>query len=310
MSGNDHLVEGGLESREIRLADPVPFVRLPNPKKIFTGRADRLDQLSTNRHSQGRFFAFMSAVARCQQDALDRLSLFDPPQERLEHCRGNPLPPIDVRAIKPGPAWHETLTHVARQIESLEIPAAARSALKRLRQIDARVLEGWAEAMLRGIYAPVNRALAPFLSAALQVCWVGMAGRLDAEKLIRLENPGLCPACGMPPLAGIVCADPAVHGSRYLCCGLCATQWHMVRIKCSHCGSMNGISYYAIEGRALAVKGETCDTCRTYLKIMYEEEDTRVDPFADDLATVALDVLLGEAGWGRLVPPPFVFTSH
>jgi FdhE protein len=164
--------------------------------------------------------------------------------------------------------------------------------------------------MLRGIHTPVDRALAPFLGAALQVCWVSMAGGLDAEKLARLENPGLCPACGTPPLAGIVCADPAVRGNRYLCCGLCATEWHMVRIKCSHCQSTAGIAYYAIEGSATAVKGETCQACRTYLKMMYEEEDTKVDAFADDLATIALDILLGEAGWSRLVPPPFGFTFH
>ena len=42
------------------------------------------------------------------------------------------------------------------------------------------------------------------------------------------------------------------------------------------------------------------EVSRSYFK------DPDADPFADDLATVALDVLVGEAGWARAAANPFL----
>ena len=50
---------------------------------------------------------------------------------------------------------------------------------------------------------------------------------------------------------------------------------------------------------AAAVRAESCDTCHTYRKIVYREKDANVDPVADDLATVTLDLLMTEAGYHR-----------
>jgi formate dehydrogenase accessory protein FdhE len=47
-------------------------------------------------------------------------------------------------------------------------------------------------------------------------------------------------------------------GHRYLHCGLCATEWHMVRVKCTHCESTKGVAYQGIEGDAGVVLAETC----------------------------------------------------
>jgi FdhE protein len=35
---------------------------------------------------------------------------------------------------------------------------------------------------------------------------------------------------------------------------------------------------------------------------LYQAKDMQVDPFADDLATLGLDVLVAEAGWARHAP--------
>jgi FdhE protein len=48
------------------------------------------------------------------------------------------------------------------------------------------------------------------------------------------------------------------------------------------------------------VKAEACAACKTYVKIMNREKDPQVDPFADDLATLSLDVLMAEEGYQRL----------
>ena len=57
-----------------------------------------------------------------------------------------------------------------------------------------------------------------------------------------------------------------------------------------------------LEGSNGAVRAETCDNCKSYLKIVYQEKDPYVDPVADDLATLALDILVDEAGFERSGP--------
>jgi FdhE protein len=40
--------------------------------------------------------------------------------------------------------------------------------------------------------------------------------------------------------------------------------------------------------------------------MLYQARDIAVDPFADDLATLGLDVLVAEAGWSRHAPNPLL----
>ncbi len=40
--------------------------------------------------------------------------------------------------------------------------------------------------------------------------------------------------------------------------------------------------------------------------MLYQARDMSVDPFADDLATLALDLLVAEAGWARHAPNPLL----
>jgi len=90
-------------------------------------------------------------------------------------------------------------------------------------------------------------------------------------------------------------------GHRFLHCSLCSTQWHYVRVKCAHCESTKGISYASLDDgsgrqRKPAVVAEVCDECDHYLKIAYMDRDPQVEPCADDLATLALDLLVADTG--------------
>jgi FdhE protein len=117
----------------------------------------------------------------------------------------------------------------------------------------------------------------------------------------------VCPVCGSLPLASIVRAQGAHQGYRYLHCGLCATEWHLVRIKCSHCLSTEGIRYHYVDGGAEAVRAESCENCRTYRKILYQEKDPAVEPLADDLASLALDLLMGREHFHRTCGNPLLW---
>jgi FdhE protein len=78
---------------------------------------------------------------------------------------------------------------------------------------------------------------------------------------------------------------------------------------CITCGDSRAVSLKGIEGDADVVKAETCDACHTYAKMLYQSKDMKVDPFADDLATLGLDVLVAEAGWARHAPNPLLLVG-
>src|SRR5437868_5046602 len=115
--------------------------------------------------------------------------------------------------------------------------------------------------------------------------------------------------CGMMPVASVVRVDKHSQGYRYLHCALCATEWHMVRLTCSQCLATQDISYHSIEGGSDAIRAESCGSCRTYRKILYQEKDTGVEPVADDLASLALGLLLGEAGYHRASGNPLLWQN-
>ena len=54
------------------------------------------------------------------------------------------------------------------------------------------------------------------------------------------------------------------------------------------------------------MKAETCESCRGYVKIMHQHKDPALDPVADDVATLGLDLLVREAGYRRGGVNPFL----
>jgi FdhE protein len=79
-----------------------------------------------------------------------------------------------------------------------------------------------------------------------------------------------------------------------------------VRADCTGCGESKGLVLQEIEGGSGAIKAETCDTCHGYAKVLYQANDPAVDPMADDLTTLGVDLAVSKAGWSRLPPDPLV----
>ena len=79
---------------------------------------------------------------------------------------------------------------------------------------------------------------------------------------------------------------------------------------CITCRSTGALSLRGIEGDSGAVKAEVCDDCHTYAKMLYEAKDMQIDPFADDLATLGLDMMVAEAGWARHAPNPLLLVDN
>jgi FdhE protein len=87
---------------------------------------------------------------------------------------------------------------------------------------------------------------------------------------------------------------------------LCGTLWHYVRIKCVLCGSTKGIGYKEIEGEGGSIKAETCDSCHSYVKVLYQVRSAELEPVADDVASLGLDILLSDSEYRRGGYNPFL----
>jgi FdhE protein len=300
--------------RDGSIAGGIPTVPQFRPVagEVFAERGARLRVLAPG-HALEAYLRFVAALSDAQ-DKMMRAAILSPasgggagwgspPDEQtLQHCREHGLPPLSVDGHRRDPAWRDVLAGISSTFNPDALPPQARDVLSALAAAPVDSLESAATGLLAGAYAEVDAGRAPFIAAALQVYWVKMALQLGEAGFSRDVRYGLCPVCGSHPVASIVRVGGAAQGLRYLVCSLCASEWHVVRVKCSACASTKGIGYLGIEGANQAIKAECCDECRAYLKIFYLEKDTSLDPVADDLATLALDMLVDEQGYNRVGP--------
>lgn len=283
----------------------IRFLFLPG-RDLFARRAERFRVLSPG-HPVGEYLDFLALLADAQQEALDRFPPLPPPTpEEQSLCRQHGMPLLAARSWPRNPAWREGLALILHRMVEAPLPEAARQAATGLISAGESRLEEIAGRILAGAPATISPQELPFVAAALQAYWVHLATALGEGAFARLEEGGVCPVCGSSPAVGIVHANGSEQGLRYLSCSLCASQWHMVRLKCSVCEATEGLGYYSLEGTDGAVKAESCPDCNTYLKLLYLAKDGRMEATADDLATLALDMLMDEAGKARGGPNLFL----
>jgi FdhE protein len=216
------------------------------------------------------------------------------------------MPPLAADGHRRDAGWREGLANLLEACAEGTAPAAAQAVIADLRKRDAGALEALADDFLHGHVQSADVGAALYVAAALQVYFTRAAATLPVAELRLLPQRGLCPCCGSTPGAGLITASGRTPGVRYLYCSLCGTGWNHVRAICVTCGESRRLSLKTPEGDTGHVKAETCDDCGTYAKMIYQAEDTAADPVADDLATLGLDLMVGEAGWARHAPNPWV----
>ncbi len=288
----------------------IPRVSLPDRASVFATRAARLRQLAED-SPVADYLLLMARLVDAQQRALKDCAAPSASEDRISLAQAHGMPPLQAVGWPRDPLWRGILGRLVDEVAGGEgVPAEAVevcASLRRALDADPEALEDLAEAVLSEQDAGVDGAAAPFIMAALQVYWTDLASRFDEKNLPVVSPFGVCPVCASLPVASVVRVGGQFEGYRYLCCSLCATQWHMVRVKCTHCEDVESVAYQAIEGRSPAVKAETCDHCHTYRKIFYQDKDLNVEPVADDLASLMLDVLVGEAGYSRASGNPLLW---
>ncbi|EJO28443.1 formate dehydrogenase accessory protein FdhE [Achromobacter marplatensis] len=288
----------------------IPRVSLPDRASVFATRAARLRQLAAD-SPVADYLLLMAQLVDAQQRALKDCAAPEASEDRVALAQAHGMPPLQAIGWPRDPMWRNILAQLVDEVargknvpaEAIEVCAALRRAVDE----DPESLEDLAEAVLAEQDQGVDSAAAPFVMAALQVYWTDLASRFDDQQLPVVSPFGVCPVCASLPVASVVRVGGQFEGYRYLCCSLCATQWHMVRVKCTHCEDVESVAYQAIDGRSPAIKAETCDHCHTYRKIFYQDKDLHVEPVADDLASLMLDVLVGEAGYSRASGNPLLW---
>ena len=339
------LVQRLLQPGEIEALDhnAIPRLLLPQPATLFEARAARLRQLAAGgvpgipvEDALRGYLGLMAAVADAQHAVVTRLGATGvplPEHKALQVAHDHNMPPLPATGTRPA-VW---LGVFASLLDALGAGAAKSpspqldAALAALRATPSAELEGIADAILGDFADGADPLRAPFVAAALQVTWSLMAAQLDAAWAQPLITGTLCPVCGSHPVASVVRIGGQSQGYRYLHCAVCESEWHMVRVKCSCCESTAKIAYQGLvnqdadpvadnaaaakDGKTLSkandptkvARAETCDACHTYRKIFNQEHDFHVEPVADDLASMMLDVLVSEAGYARASGNPLLW---
>jgi FdhE protein len=273
-----------------------------DPMDVFAHRARRFAQLAEG-HPLGDYLRFMGRLAQAQQRALDAMPAVPLPDAAAQsQSRQHGMPLVPAQSWPRDAAWHAALTAILDEV----LPAAngaAVATIASLRALDDAALEGLADRVLRTELYGEQADKLPFVAAALQVYWTRLAAQIGTDALAPLDVSGVCPCCGALPSASVIGAAPEVPGLRFLHCSLCNTAWHLTRAKCTACDAdENAVAYQRIEGDAGLVQAETCDVCKSYLKLVRRDKDAAADPVAEDLATLALDILVDESGFSRSGP--------
>jgi FdhE protein len=294
---------------------------LPNREFVFARRAARLRKLAVGA-SLSDYLRFLAVLVDAQHAALAGLSVPPPTATHIEKSGEHGMPPIHAATWPRGPQWRETLEFLCAALAAqTDFPAGVGDSIAAIRGATAAWIEAQATSILEARSEAVDIAVAPVVMAALQVHWVALAAHFAADQVRALDVPGVCPLCGTLPVASMVYAQSPYQGYRYLHCALCATEWHMVRVLCSQCGaSGKNIAYYSLEGNAAdkssieeggsAVRAESCEQCHGYRKILYQEKDTGVEPVADDVASILLDLLLPQEGYHRASGNPLLWLPN
>ena len=290
----------------------APRVVLPDTVGLFAERASRFLQLA-NGHPMADYLKLMAAVSQAQHDVIGAREAPVVPDEALERSRDYGMPPLTALSHARDPQWRDDLRDLLAQVEGHGVPAQAM--VKAVRALDDISTEALADRLLAGATLDADAAAVPLVGAALQTYFTRLAASINVDLVKNFDVATVCPVCAMRPVASVVRLGGERNNLRYLCCSLCSCEWNMARIKCSACEDDKTVHYLSLQagsddsepasntvGIAAARRAEACDECKSYLKIFYQEKDPAVDPVADDLASLALDVLVDERGYGRSGP--------
>ncbi|MET0257514.1 MAG: formate dehydrogenase accessory protein FdhE [Methylobacterium sp.] len=286
----------------IGIAASVPFVRLPKPATLFADRAKRLKAIAPGHPLEG-YLDLLARIATAQAEVVaQRASAgerpLDPSMDDIALRTDNGMPPLSRKLVSDDPAFPTCLDRLLAVVDLTGLTEAAQRARTALQAATSEERLDLALQIFDGAFLVERMAECVFVAAALQVFLAEQAAALD-DKILKPVADGVCPCCGGAPTASLIVAWTPADKARYLSCSVCNTLWNHVRIRCTACGSGEGISYYGLDEISKDTKVETCTSCNSYLKHLHQDRDPALDPIADDVASYGLDLKIAEEGFRK-----------
>lgn len=291
------------EIKQVANSYQAPAVLFANPKNLYQRRAKRLRDLAQN-HPLSDYLLFAADIVESQLSTLEKNPL--PPQQ-LEQL--NAIEPLNAKTFKRDSIWREYLTEILDEIKPKANEQIA-ATIEFLEKASSAELEEMANKLLAQEFNLVSSDKAVFIWAALSLYWLQAAQQIPHNSQVEnAENLHHCPVCGSLPVANIVQIGTS-QGLRYLHCNLCESEWNLVRAQCTNCNSHDKLEMWSLNEELALVRAETCGSCESYLKMMFQEKDPYVEPVADDLASIFLDIEMEEKGFARSGLNPFIFPAE
>lgn len=280
----------------------APAVLFANPKNLYQRRAKRLRELAKD-HPLSDYLLFAADVVESQLTTLEKNPL---PKQNIEHLTG--VEPLDAKTFKRDSIWRDYLSEILHEIKPKANEQIA-ATIESLEKASSAELEEMATHLLSQEFNLVSSDKAVFIWAALSLYWLQLAQQIPhASRLENTENIHHCPVCGSLPVSSMIHISTS-QGLRYLHCVLCESEWNLVRAQCTNCNGHDKLEMWSLNEELALIRAETCGSCESYLKMMFQEKDPNVEAVADDLASIFLDVELEEKGFARSGLNPFIFPA-
>lgn len=282
-----------------------PFF-IPPKKNLFAERALRFDELADADESGWcDYLRLLADVCRAQDVVLNHTDDSLPQSDgatRLPESNGAWIP-IELKSY---------LTILINELYD-KVNPTIQAALNDLATCSETELHDMAKRVLCDEVPENEHVFRIWLHSVLQCVWTAWASQLRDEDVPSVDERSVCPCCGGEAVASVVLNGGDWQGLRYLHCAMCNSRWNALRAKCTFCGDQSAIALQHIEGAQSGVlhgaRGESCGKCGSYRKLFLLQNQQYADPIADDLASLAVDILLGSEGIQRGGHNPFLLSE-
>ncbi|OOF47188.1 formate dehydrogenase accessory protein FdhE [Rodentibacter trehalosifermentans] len=281
----------------------APAILFANPKNLYQRRVKRLRELADS-HPLSDYLLFAADIVETQLNTLEKNPL---PKQTLENLTG--VEPLNAKNFKRDGIWREYLNEILYAIKP-KANEQVSATIEMLEKASTTELEEVATHLLSQEFHLVSADKAVFVWAALSLYWLQLAQQIPHHsRLENAENLHHCPVCGSLPVSSMVHIGTS-QGLRYLHCSLCESEWNLVRAQCTNCDGHDKLETWSLDEELALIRAETCGSCESYLKIMFQEKNPNVESIADDLASIFLDVEMEEKGFARSGINPFFFPAQ
>lgn len=300
------IIRPGTEKKPTGAMGPIPSVLKPALGMLYARRAARLQHFAQVKHPMSDYLLFCARLVKAQSTLLVEQPLLPTRQGSISDL----LPPLALSAdFSQGVEHWQPLLNGLIEILLPEASDSVSAVLHRLRACSPEQLGEKAQWLQQSNFERVDSGDALFIWAVVSLYQAQRARQLVGQAI---ALPGgyrhSCPMCGGTP-AGSVIHPGNAGGLRYLHCSQCECEWHLVRLTCSQCNDTGHLNYWSLDDKQAAIKAESCDSCQSYLKILYQERDMEAEIVADDLASLTLDAAMEDKNLGRSGINPLFFPS-